>query len=84
MLLVSVIYLKLYLVNIFYLALYLYLLDSSLNNLRQTTSTTVDNNEVDDLLFELEGTNSPNMFHDSELFNQSSLNVRIYKLFYYR
>lgn len=84
MLLVSIIYLKLSLVNIFYLALYLYLLDSSLNNLRQTTSTTVDNNEVDDLLFELEETNSPNMFDDSELFNQSSLNVSIYKLSYYR
>ncbi|XP_050062463.1 uncharacterized protein LOC126552028 [Aphis gossypii] len=49
--------------------------DSSLNNLKHTTSTTVDNNEVDDLLFELEGINSPNMFDDSELFNQSSLNV---------
>lgn len=56
---------------------YLYLLDSSQNNLRQTSTTTVGNNEVDDLLLVLEETNSPNMFDDSELFNQTLLNVSI-------
>ncbi|XP_060859075.1 uncharacterized protein LOC132936855 [Metopolophium dirhodum] len=51
------------------------IVDLSLNNLRQTTTTTLDNNEVDDLVFVLEKTNSPNMFDDSEFFNQTTLNV---------